>query len=150
MRAATPSRTGVDAAPVCTSTGAAVVRDMADTVCECPSLCLPSREAARKAGGRSARHRRRCHPDIDHTDTPEEHVTMTMTTTTSDSNPAVRNGVDTAAFFATLDAVKGNHDIADFQWRVSNTWIDGAHNRSTISGFYGATQEQTHRAPFHL
>ena len=75
---------------------------------------------------------------------------MTMTTTTSDSNPAVRNGVDTAAFFATLDAVKGNHDIADFQWRVSNTWIDGAHNRSTVHGFYGATQEMAHATPFEL
>ena len=74
---------------------------------------------------------------------------MTMTDTTND-NPAIRNGVDTAAFFATLDAVKGNHDIADFQWRVSNTWVAGAHNRSTVHGFYGATQEMTHAAAFEL
>ena len=71
---------------------------------------------------------------------------MTMT----DRPSPIRNGVDTEAFFATLDAVKGNHDIADFEWRVSNTWVSGTHNRSTISGFYGATQEQTHRTPFHL
>ena len=70
---------------------------------------------------------------------------MTMT-----DNPAIRNGVDTGAFFATLDAVKGNHDIADFQWRVSNTWISGTHNRSTVNGFFGATQEMTHRAPTQL
>ena len=69
---------------------------------------------------------------------------MTTTDTTT------RNGVDTTAFFATLDAVKGNHDIADFQWRASNTWINGTHNRTTVSGFFGATQEMTHREPFHL
>ncbi|MET0461106.1 MAG: OsmC family protein [Ilumatobacteraceae bacterium] len=70
--------------------------------------------------------------------------------TITDQPSPIRNGVDTAAFFATLDAVKGNHDIADFQWRVSNTWISGTHNRSTVSGFYGATQEMTHRTPFQL
>ncbi len=71
---------------------------------------------------------------------------MTMTS----NDPAIRNGVDTNAFFATLDAVKGNHDIADFQWRVSNTWIAGTHNRSTVFGFYGATQEMGHRQSFEL
>ena len=35
-------------------------------------------------------------------------------------NP-VRNGVDTATLFATLDAVKGNPDIAKFQFRATNT-----------------------------
>jgi uncharacterized OsmC-like protein len=72
---------------------------------------------------------------------------------TSNTTPApspIRNGVDTDAFFATLDAVKGNHDIADFQWRATNTWISGTHNRSTVSGFYGAGQELTHRQPYHL
>ena len=73
-------------------------------------------------------------------------MTETMTPTPS----TVRNGVDTATFFATLDAVKGDHEIADFQWRVSNTWVNGTHNRSTISGFHGAKQEMTHAAPFTL
>ena len=75
---------------------------------------------------------------------------MTMTTDHTETPSPIRNGVDTAAFFATLDAVKGNHDIADFQWRVSNTWVEGAHNRSTIHGFYGATQEMTHTTPFEI
>lgn len=68
-----------------------------------------------------------------------------MTTTTD--NP-VRNGVDTATLFATLDAVKGDTDIARFQFRATNRWISGTHNRSTIHGFHGAKQEMTHRAPF--
>jgi len=61
-------------------------------------------------------------------------------------NP-IRNGVDTAGLFATIDAVKGNPDIAKFQFRASNTWISGTHNRSTIDGFHGAMQEMRHQQP---
>lgn len=65
---------------------------------------------------------------------------MTTTTVTP-----MRNGVDTAALFATLDAVKANPEIAMFQFRATNRWVSGTHNRSTIHGFYGAGQELTHR-----
>ena len=60
----------------------------------------------------------------------------------------VRNGVDTATLFATIDAVKGDPDIAKFRFRATNTWMSGTHNRSTIHGFHGAKQEMTHREPF--
>ena len=69
-----------------------------------------------------------------------------MTTT---DNP-VRNGVDTAGLFATLDAVKANPEIARFQFRASNEWLSGTNNRSTISGFYGATQEMAHEQSWTL
>ena len=62
-------------------------------------------------------------------------------------NP-VRNGVDTATLFATIDAVKGDPDIAKFRFRATNTWMSGTHNRSTIHGFHGAKQEMNHREPF--
>jgi uncharacterized OsmC-like protein len=62
-------------------------------------------------------------------------------------NP-VRNGVDTATLFATIDAVKGDPDIAKFRFRATNTWMSGTHNSSTIHGFYGAKHEMTHRQPF--
>lgn len=65
---------------------------------------------------------------------------------TTIDNP-VRNGVDTATLFATLDAVKGNNEIAKFQFRATNRWISGTHNQSTIHGFYGAMQEMTHKQP---
>jgi uncharacterized OsmC-like protein len=57
-----------------------------------------------------------------------------------------RNGVDTATLFATLDAVKGQNEIAKFQFRASNTWVTGTHSRSTASGFYGAMQEMQHKS----
>ena len=54
------------------------------------------------------------------------------------------NGVDTATLFATLDAVKGQHEIATFQFRATNSWQSGTHSRSTIRGFHGAMQELQH------
>jgi uncharacterized OsmC-like protein len=60
----------------------------------------------------------------------------------------VRNGVDTAALFATIDAVKADNDIAKFTFRASNTWVNGTHSRSTIDGFFGAKQEMNHRQAF--
>src|SRR4029079_13235481 len=64
--------------------------------------------------------------------------------TTTDS--PFRNGVDTATWFATLDAVKGNNDIAKFQFRASNKWVSGTHSQGTIKGFYGAGQEMEHKS----
>ncbi len=66
-----------------------------------------------------------------------------MSTTTTE-NPR-RNGVDVATLFATLDAVKGQPDIAKFQFRARNTWQSGTHSRTEISGFHGALQEMEHQ-----
>jgi uncharacterized OsmC-like protein len=60
--------------------------------------------------------------------------------------PHVRNGVDTETLFATLDAVKAQPELGTFQFRVSNRWLDGAHNRSTIKDFYAAGGDDTSRA----
>jgi organic hydroperoxide reductase OsmC/OhrA len=64
--------------------------------------------------------------------------------TTATETPR-RNGVDVATLFATLDAVKNQKDIAKFQFRATNTWVSGTHNRSQLSGFYGAMQELQHK-----
>jgi uncharacterized OsmC-like protein len=57
----------------------------------------------------------------------------------------VRNGVDTGPLFPTLDLLKEQPELAKFQFRARNHWVDGAHNRSTIKGFYGAGEEDTSR-----
>ena len=68
---------------------------------------------------------------------------------TSTQTRAALNGVDVPTLFATLDAVKAQPEIAQFQFRARNEWISGTHNRSTIQGFYGAGQEDTSRTqPF--
>jgi uncharacterized OsmC-like protein len=72
-----------------------------------------------------------------------------VTTTVERPAREPRNGVDTPTLFATLDAVKGAPQIAQFQFRATNTWVSGTHSRSNIQGFYGAGQEDTSRTePF--
>jgi uncharacterized OsmC-like protein len=62
---------------------------------------------------------------------------------------ATRNGVNVAALFATLDAVKAQPKIAQFQFRARNQWISGTQSRTAIQGFYGAGQEDVSRTePF--
>jgi uncharacterized OsmC-like protein len=59
------------------------------------------------------------------------------------------NGLDTKQMFETIEAIKGQPALARFQFRNSNEWIDGGHNRSTIQGFSGACREDDSRAePF--
>jgi uncharacterized OsmC-like protein len=65
-----------------------------------------------------------------------------MTTTTA---APIRNGIDTAQVYGTLDALKAQPELARFEFRVSNRWIDGPHSRSTIHGFWGAGAEDVSR-----
>ena len=58
----------------------------------------------------------------------------------------IRNGVDTEKLFATLDLIKAQPELAKFQFRATNRWIDSAHNRSTIKDFYAAGGEDTSRS----
>jgi uncharacterized OsmC-like protein len=58
---------------------------------------------------------------------------------------SIRNGVDTDRMFATLDLIRQQPELAQFQFRATNSWIDGAHNRSTIKDFYAAGGEDTSR-----
>lgn len=64
--------------------------------------------------------------------------------------PEPRNGVDTPTLFATLDAVKNQPSLAQFQFRAVNRWQQGTHSRSTLEGFRGAGDERQHRVPFVL
>lgn len=56
------------------------------------------------------------------------------------------NGLDVQAALDTIAAVKADPKLARFQFRVRNRWVDGAENRSTIQGFYGAGREDTSRS----
>jgi uncharacterized OsmC-like protein len=65
---------------------------------------------------------------------------VTVTTDT------IRNGVDTGRMFATLDLIKQQPELAKFQFRATNRWLGGAHNRSSIKDFYAAGGEDTSRS----
>ena len=58
----------------------------------------------------------------------------------------IRNGVDTEQLFGTLDLIRAQPELAKFQFRASNRWIGGAHNRSSIKDFYAAGGEDTSRS----
>jgi uncharacterized OsmC-like protein len=74
---------------------------------------------------------------------------MTATDTTStEANDSIRNGVDTATLFATLDAVKQAPEAARFQFRAHNQWQSGTHNRSTIGDYFGVGEERVHERTF--
>jgi len=71
---------------------------------------------------------------------------MQAVETKKDRGP--RNGVDTPTLFATLDAVKGQPDLAKFQFRVSNRWVKGTNSRSRIESFTGAGGPQEHKRAY--
>ena len=56
-----------------------------------------------------------------------------------------RNGVDTPTLFATLEAVKGQPELAKFQFRATNRWIRGTNSRSRIEPFKGAGGVHAHK-----
>jgi uncharacterized OsmC-like protein len=62
----------------------------------------------------------------------------------------VVNGVHVDAINSTVEAIKEKPDIAKFRFHLHNNWIKGGHNRSTISSFYGANQENSHLKIFEL
>jgi uncharacterized OsmC-like protein len=49
--------------------------------------------------------------------------------------------------FGTIDAVKDNPELAKSQFRARGKWIDGAHNRTTVTDFYAVGQEHRHKQP---
>ena len=81
--------------------------------------------------------------------TPRRRTKMTTTDmTAAEANDSMRNGVDTATLFATLDAVKQAPEAAKFQFRAHNEWLSGTHNRSTIDDFFGVGEERSHERTF--
>ena len=61
------------------------------------------------------------------------------------------NGLDTEQLVGTIEAIKAQPELARFQFRNRNRWIDGGENRSTIQSFYGVGQEDTSRSePFEF
>lgn len=69
---------------------------------------------------------------------------MTTPETTA-QQPDRMNGLDVNAAFATIDAIKADTTLGQFQFRARNTWISGGENRSTIRDFYGAGREDDSR-----
>ena len=66
---------------------------------------------------------------------------------TSTATP-VDNGVDVAFLLTARNMLTEQPEGANFKWRASNTWVNGTHSRSSVSGFFGLGEEQKHRTEF--
>lgn len=61
------------------------------------------------------------------------------------------NGVDVEQLTETIGAIQQKPELAEFQFRATNTWLGGGRSRTRIQGFRGAGQEDDSRAePFVL
>ncbi|MBY0226021.1 MAG: OsmC family protein [Hyphomicrobium sp.] len=70
---------------------------------------------------------------------------MTPATNTAEKMRTL-NGLNIQKAENTIAAFKADKNLARFQFRARNTWINGGENRSTIRDFYGAGREDTSRA----
>ena len=60
------------------------------------------------------------------------------------------NGVDLDTLMATVSAIQADPELGASRFRARNTWMGGNHNRSTVSGFFGAKQEIAHQQTFTM
>lgn len=60
------------------------------------------------------------------------------------------NGVDVKTVNETVSAIEEKPDIAKFKFRISNRWVNGGHNHTTVGNFYGANQENPHLKSFEM
>jgi hypothetical protein len=66
------------------------------------------------------------------------------------SEEKILNGVDVEAVKGLINAINEKPNLAKSKFRAKNEWIDGGHNRTTITGFYSAGQEISHTQRFVL
>ena len=65
------------------------------------------------------------------------------------TTPSTVNGVNVEQLGTNIRAIQDNRELAKFQFRATNSWIHGGHNRTTIKEFYGVGKEDTTRTkPF--
>ena len=63
---------------------------------------------------------------------------------------AVDNGVNVAALLEARSALAEAPAAAQFTWKATCDWMNGTHSRSTVEGFFGLGQAQSHKAPFTI
>ena len=60
------------------------------------------------------------------------------------------NGIEIDTLAGTVNAIKEDPQLGACHFRASNTWLSGNHNRSTVTGFFGAKQEIAHTQTFTM
>lgn len=65
---------------------------------------------------------------------------------TSTQVTAIDNGVNVEALLEARVAITDAPETGQFTFRARCDWVGGVHSRSTISGFFGLSEEQSRRA----
>jgi uncharacterized OsmC-like protein len=60
------------------------------------------------------------------------------------------NGVNLDILGDTVAAIQTDPELGVARFRARNEWLAGNHNRSTVTGFFGAKAEQTHKQTFTM
>jgi uncharacterized OsmC-like protein len=62
----------------------------------------------------------------------------------------VDNGVNVEALLGAREALTEAPEGAKFTWRATCDWMRGTHSVTTVHGFFGLGEEQSHRTEFRL
>ncbi len=65
-------------------------------------------------------------------------------------NKTADNGVNVEALLGAREALKDAPEAAQFVWRAECEWQGGVHSRSTVKGFFGLGEEQSHDNSFTI
>ena len=68
----------------------------------------------------------------------------------STTEKSVDNGVNVEALLGAREALTAAPEAAKFTWRATCKWVNGTHSQSTIKGFYGLGEEQSHKTEFSI
>jgi uncharacterized OsmC-like protein len=60
----------------------------------------------------------------------------------------VDNGVNVAALLGAREAFTKAPEAARFNWQASCKWVNGTHSQTSVKGFFGLGQQQSHKTEF--
>ena len=66
----------------------------------------------------------------------------------TETEKQVQNGVNVDALLGARDALSKAPEAAKFNWKASCKWMNGTHSQTSIQGFYGLGQQQSHKTEF--
>jgi uncharacterized OsmC-like protein len=66
----------------------------------------------------------------------------------STAGKEVQNGVNVDALLGARDALSKAPEAAKFNWRATCKWQNGTHSQTSVKGFFGLGQEQSHKTEF--
>lgn len=77
-------------------------------------------------------------------------MNATAAKTIQENRPSTVNGICLEVLNETVQAIDQDPGLGACHFRARNIWVDGNHNKTTITGFYGARQDIAHEQTFEL